>query len=235
MTEPADLAALRLLLPFYVNATLAPDQRAQIEQALAGSPKLRADLAALTRLQQQVRQHGAALAGSDDAREARLDKLLGQLPDQSRAPAPPPPRRAETPPAPSRLSDALALLTPRRWIPAAALSLAVVIGVQGAALSRTRAANAELGTQLAQMTEKYQSAAGPCEDQAKAGRIALELRDGASWAQIADLLDAEQLTIVSSGGFGTLTVTSTAKDQALTAQIARLRGQAVVASADNAR
>ena len=128
----------------------------------------------------------------------------------------------------------MALLTPGRWVPAVALSLALVVGGQGFALSRSRADNVKFGTQLAEMTEKYQSASGPCDDAAKAGRIALELRDGASWAQIAELLDAEQLTIVSSGGFGTLTVASQAKGQALADQIARLRKLAAVTSADAA-
>lgn len=233
MTQPFDPAALRLLLPFYVNGTLTPGQRAELDAALAASPALRAELAALTALQQQVREQGAALTSSDDAREARLSALVEQLPAQERA-APPPPPRYVPPPAPSRLAAALALLTPGRWVPAVALSLALVVGMQSVALSRSRSDNAQLGTQLAQMTEKYQSASGPCDDAAKAGRIALELRDGATWAQIADLLDAEQLTIVSSGGFGTLTVASQAKDQALTGQIARLRKLAAVASADPA-
>lgn len=230
MTQPFDPAALRLLLPFYVNGTLTPGQRAELDAALAASPALRAELAALTALQQQVREHGAALTSNDDAREARLSALVEQLPAQERAA--PPPLRYVPPPAPSRLAAALALLTPGRWVPAVALSLALVVGAQSVALSRSRSDNAQLGTQLAQMTEKYQSASGPCDDAAKAGRIALELRDGATWAQIADLLDAEQLTIVSSGGFGTLTVASQAKDQALTGQIARLRKLAAVASAD---
>ncbi len=233
MTQPFDLAALRLLLPFHLNGTLPSDQRAQLDAALAASPELRAELAALTVLQLQVREQGAALTGTDQAREARLAALLEQLPAQERAATPPP--RYAVPPAPSRLAAALALLTPARWVPAVALSLAVVVGVQSLALSRSRSDNAQLGTQLAQMSAQYQSASGPCADATKAGRIALELRGGATWAQISDLLDAEQLTIVNSGGFGTLTVASSAKDQALADQIARLRKLPLVTSADAAK
>lgn len=227
MTQPLDLAALRLLLPFHVNGTLTPEQRAEVDAALAASAELRAELAALQSLRSQVRQQGEALTPGAREVEAHLGALTERLAVQPRA-------RPAAAPAPRRLSAALAMLTPGRWIPAAALSLALVVGGQGFALSRSRADNAQLGTQLAEMTQKYQSASGPCDDAAKAGQIALELRDGASWAQIADMLDAEQLTIVSSGGFGTLTVASEAKGQALTEQIARLRKVAAVASADAA-
>ena len=230
MNQPADLAALRLLLPFYVNGTLASGLRAELDAVLAGSAELRAELAALEGLREQVQQQGAALTPSEAEREVRLDALTTPLPAQDRA------ARAQAQPAaapaPNRLTAALAMLTPGRWIPAVALSLAVIVGGQGVALSRSRADNAQLGTQLAEMTEKYQSASGPCDDAANPGRIALELRDGATWGQIAELLDAEQLTVVSSGGFGTLTVASAAKDQALTEQIARLRKSPLVTSAD---
>ena len=232
MNQPADLAALRLLLPFYVNGTLAPGLRAELDSALAGSAELRAELTALEGLRDQLRAQGAALTPSEAEREVRLDALTTPLPAQDRA------ARAQVrptaAPAPNRLAAALAMLTPGRWIPAVALSLAVIVGGQGVALSRSRADNAQLGTQLAEMTEKYQSASGPCDDAAKPGRIALELRDGATWAQVADLLDAEQLTVVSSGGFGTLTLASEAKGPALNEQIARLRQSPVVASADSA-
>ena len=230
MNQPADLAALRLLLPFYVNGTLAPGLRAELDAVLAGSTELRAELAALEGLREQVHQQGAALTPSEAEREVRLDALTTPLPAQDRA------ARAQAQPAaapaPNRLTAALAMLTPGRWIPAVALSLAVIVGGQGVALSRSRADNAQLGTQLAEMTEKYQSASGPCDDVAKPGRIALELRDGATWGQIAELLDAEQLTVVSSGGFGTLTVASAAKDQALSEQLVRLRKSPLVTSAD---
>ncbi len=226
MTQPADLAALRLLLPFYVNGTLDAGQRSGVDAALAKSAELRAELAALEGLRDQVRAQAAALTPGDIEREARLDALSAQLPAQDRA-APGSAPQPAAKPLRSRVSAALAMLTPGRWIPAVALSLALVIGGQGYALSRSRA-------ELAEMTDKYQSASGPCDDEAKAGRIALELRDEASWAQIADMLDAEQLTIVSSGGFGTLTVASQAKGSALTEQIARLRKLPVVTSADAA-
>lgn len=229
MTQPSDIAALRLLLPFYVNGTLAVGLRTELDAALAGSAELRAELAALKDLRDQVREQGAALTPSDSERDVRLDAVAVRLPQ-------PPPVQPSPPPEPlrSRVSAALAMLTPGRWIPAVALSLTLVIGGQSVALSRSRADNAQLGTQLAEMTEKYQSASGPCDDAAKAGRIAVELRDGANWGQIVELLDAEQLTIVSSGGFGTLTMASEAKGQALTDQIARLRKAATVASADAA-
>ena len=231
MTDQTGFNDLRLLLPFYVNGTLDVARRTELDAALAASSELRAELAAVHAVQQQVRQSTAAAGpGSADETEVRLARLMNRLPAQPQAQAP-------TPRTSGRLglSAALAFLTPRRWVPAVALSLAAIIGFQAAALSRVHARNDQLATQLAQITQKYQSAAGPCQDQAGSGRIAAELADGAAWAQIAELLDTEQLTIVDSGGFGTLTLASKLKDQALSDQIARLGKSALVTSAAVAR
>ena len=231
MTDQTGFNDLRLLLPFYVNGTLDVARRTELDAALAASSELRAELAAVQAVQQQVRQSTAAAGpGSADETEVRLARLMNRLPAQPQAQAP-------TPRTSGRLglSAALAFLTPRRWVPAVALSLAAIIGFQAAALSRVHARNDQLGTQLAQITQKYQSAAGPCQDQAGSGQIAAELADGAAWAQIAELLDTEQLTIVDSGGFGTLTLASKLKDQALSDQIARLGKSALVTSAAVAR
>ena len=232
MTDPTGFNDLRLLLPFYINGTLDSVRRTELDAALAASSELRAELAAVQAVQQQVRQSpAAALPGSADETEARLSRLMDRLPAQPRAQ--PPTARASS--GRLDLSAALAFLTPRRWVPAVALSLAAIIGFQAAALSRAHARNDQLGTQLAQITQKYQSASGPCQDQAGSGRIAVELADGAAWAQIAALLDTEQLTIADSGGFGTLTLASKLKDQALSDQIARLGKSALVTSAAVAR
>ena len=236
MTDPTGFNDLRLLLPFYINGTLDSVRRTELDAALAASSELRAELAAVQAVQQQVRQSpAAALPGSADETEARLSRLMDRLPAQlpAQPPAQPPTARAAS--GRLDLSAALAFLTPRRWVPAVALSLAAIIGFQAAALSRAHARNDQLGTQLAQITQKYQSASGPCQDQAGSGRIAVELADGAAWAQIAALLDTEQLTIADSGGFGTLTLASKLKDQALSDQIARLGKSALVTSAAVAR
>ena len=232
MTDQTGFNDLRLLLPFYINGTLDSARRTELDAALAASSELRAELAAVQAVQQQVRQSpAAALPGSADETEARLSRLMDRLPAQP--PAQPPTARASS--GRLDLSAALAFLTPRRWVPAVALSLAAIIGFQAAALSRAHARNDQLGTQLAQITQKYQSASGPCQDQAGSGRIAVELADGAAWAQIAALLDTEQLTIADSGGFGTLTLASKLNDQALSDQIVRLGKSALVTSAAAAR
>ena len=86
--------------------------------------------------------------------------------------------------------------------------------------------------EIAKLEEKFQSAGGPCEEQAKDGLIILELKEGAAWSAVADLLDTEQLRIVDSGGFGTLTVASKAAPGDLAAQVAKLKASPLVQSAD---
>ena len=228
MTSSAQFDELRLLLPFYANGTLDDARRVEVEAALTASAELRRELDVVRGLHEQVQLGGAALA-ADDARtdahaEERLSAVMERLP-QPPGSSPLPGSRT------SRLSAALAFLTPRRWVPAVALSLVAVVGAQAVALNRSNARSDDLGRQLSDMTEKYQSASGPCEDKAAAGRIALEIKDSANWAAVADLLDSEKLTITDSGGFGTLTVASEAKGAALNAQIARLGQSAVVTSA----
>lgn len=223
MTNPPEAGDLRLLLPFYANGTLDPLRRAELDTALAASPALRAELAAITEVQAQVRKGGAALQAGSGVDEQRLAGLIDRLPDQAMPAAAPPPKTA--------VSAALAFLTPKRWAPVVAFSLTLVVGGQSLALSHSNARNSQLGAQVAILTEKYQSASGPCEDRAIAGGIALELRDDAGWAEVAALLDAEQLSIVRSGGFGTLTLASKARGAALAAQIARLAKSPLVASA----
>lgn len=224
MTRSAQFDELRLLLPFYANGTLDEARRAELEAALAASAELRQELDAVRGLHDQVQQGGAALAADDASTDQRLSTVMARLPQPHGSP---PPQESRT----SRLSAALAFLTPRRWVPAVALSLVAVVSAQAVALDRSHARSDDLARQLTDMTEKYQSASGPCEDKAAAGRIALEIKDSANWAAVADLLDNEKLTIIDSGGFGTLTVASEAKGAALDAQIARLGQSAVVSSA----
>lgn len=233
MTGSSEFDDLESQLPFYVNGTIDADSRAAIDAALPHSPELRAALADVTALQQQVKTAGSTIADDNGESEQRLEALMARLPQQdARATAPRPA------PASARrmgLAAALSMLSPKRWVPAVALSLAVAVGVQGVALSKSFGRNAELTDQLAQMTQNYQSASGPCENRAVAGQIALELKDSANWSQIADLLDAEQLVIVDSGGFGTLTVASAETGAAFTAQIARLSKAPLVSSAAAAK
>lgn len=222
MTDRDDYAELERLLPFYVNATLDPAQRARVDAALAGSPALRAALAEEAALQARFNTATEeALAGSEAGFEARQTALAARL----RSPAAPAaPLRA----APNVLAVALAFLDPRRWHPAVALSLAAMVPLQGAVIA------GQSGRITGLKDQNFQLASGPCEDRPLAGAVQLELADGAKWQDVAALLDTEDLSIAKSGQFGTLTVKTGQQGAELTALIARLRKSPLVASVETA-
>ena len=227
MTDYPPPDALHMLLPFYVNGTLDPVQRGLVDAALARSSELRAELAEVAALGARLKKGGAeALTGRDET-DQRLSALLARLPEPPAAPVAQPERM--------RLAAALAFLAPRRWAPAVGLSLVAALGMMGVLLHNSNDRTGRLERQLAQAEEKYRSASGPCETRPVAGRISLELQDGARWSQVSDLLDTERLTIVDSGGLGTLTVATAAKGEALDALVLRLRASPLVFSADVAK
>jgi hypothetical protein len=224
MTDRDDYADLERLLPFYVNGTLDPAQRAQVDLELAGSAPLRAALAEETANQARVvAATEETLAASAGGLEARHATLAARLPEPTV-----PPRVAPLAARPDRFAAALAFLNPRRWHPAVALSLALLIPLQGAVIA------SQAGKLDALRDENFQLASGPCEDRPLAGAVQLELADGAKWQEIAALLDAEQLSIAKSGQFGTLTVKTGKQGAELTALLARLRKSPLVASAEAA-
>lgn len=224
MTDRDDYAELERLLPFYVNGTLNPSQRAQVELALAGSAPLR------TALAEEAANQARVIAATDEALAAsaagvgvRHAALASRLPETA-APA----RQAPAAGQSDRLISILAFLNPRRWHPAVALSLALLIPLQGAVIA------SQSGKLNALRDENFQLASGPCEDRPLAGAVQLELAETANWQAVAALLDAEELRIAKSGQFGTLTVKTGQQGAALTALIARLRKSPLVASVEPA-
>jgi hypothetical protein len=220
MIERDDYAEFERLLPFYVNGTIAPDAQVRLEAALAASAPLRAALEEERLIQAQVIAGvESELAESEAGSEARSAMLHLRLERPT----------AVTPtPVSGGLAAALSFLNPRRWHPAVALSLAAALPLQGWLI----AGKNDLIGQL--RNENFQLASGPCEDRPLAGAVQLELADGAKWAEVAALLDAEGLSIAKSGDFGVLTVKTGKQGAELAALIVRLKASALVASAEPA-
>jgi hypothetical protein len=220
MTERDDYAELERLLPFYINGTIEPAARLRLDAALAGSAPLRAALEE-ERLNQAhlvagVESELAAAEAGSGARNAKLHLRLGE------------PARAAPAPAGGGLIAALGFLNPRRWHPAVALSLAAALPLQGWLIAGKNDVIGQL------RNENFELASGPCEDRPKAGAVQLELADGAKWADVAALLDTENLSIAKSGDFGVLTVKTGKQGAELAALIVRLKASALVASAEPA-
>ncbi|MET0274441.1 MAG: hypothetical protein ABW360_15750 [Phenylobacterium sp.] len=75
----ADRSDLALLLPFYANGTLPPEERAAVNAALARDPELRAELVLVREVQAMVRGAGGALGVAPAVTTQRLWALLARL------------------------------------------------------------------------------------------------------------------------------------------------------------
>jgi hypothetical protein len=225
MTQPHDPDALARLLPFYVNGTLDPADRAALESALESSADLREALRAEEQLQARHREGlEAVLSASEPGFESREAALAARLvPPPAPATAP----QAASAPA-SGLLASLAFLNPRRWHPAMALCLIVAVPAQAAVI-------VSQGGKIALLQdENFQLASGPCDDRPPAGAIQLELAETAQWKDVAALLDDEELSIARSGGLGMLTIKTGREGLQFKALIERLRASPLVASAEPA-
>ena len=225
MTQSHDPDALARLLPFYVNGTLDPADRAALDSALESSADLREALSAEQHLQARHREGlDAVLSASEPGFESREAALAAQL-----VPPPAPAPQLEPTPAPaSGLLASLAFLNPRRWHPAMALCLLVAVPAQAAVI-------VSQGGKIALLQdENFQLASGPCDDRPPAGAIQLELTETAQWKDVAALLDDEELSIARSGGLGVLTIKTGREGLQFKALIERLRASPLVASAEPA-
>lgn len=231
MTAPTDPDALAKLLPFYVNGTIGPADRAGLETALAGSAALRAALREEEQLQARHREAvEAVLTESEPGFEGRQAALAEQLQSEAApvAAAAIPQSTPQSTPQSSSLFASLAFLNPRRWHPAMALCLLVAVPAQAAVIATQTGKIAWL------QDENFQLASGPCDDRPPAGAIQLELAETAPWKDVAAMLDDEELSIARSGGLGVLTLKTGREGLQFKALIERLRASPLVASADPA-
>ena len=169
----------------------------------------------------------------NDKGEERLATLLSQVSDQPKTAVP---QMAISPAPREGLGKLLGFLSPKRWHPLVALSLAVALPAQAAVISGLNTAKKEAAQQMAALEKKvgaleFQLASGPGGD-ATQGAIMIQLNDGATWTAVDALLSAESLSIVNGPSDGALTLSSAAKGAELEAQIARLKASSVIASAD---
>lgn len=218
MTTPDDMQELIELLPFYVNGTLAPDMRAQIEAALPTSALLRDALSQERALQNRVvAGTEEILEQSEPHYEAREAGVMAQTASPARAIP-----QTET----KGLSAALSFLNPRRWSPAVALTLALAIPVQAAVIA------SQAGNIARLEKENFELASGPCDDRDRNGGIVIILKEEAEWKAVTQLLDAESLTIINSGAFGVLTVRGDKTGAEREVVIKRLKLSPVIDSAE---
>jgi anti-sigma factor RsiW len=180
------------LIPFYVNGTLAPADRARIDAALATSAALRAELEAEQALAVEVRSSGREWLPGEAETEARLATMQAQLEAAEQ-----PKRMAENP----HRASLLAMLHPRNWHPAVALALAVAVAAQGAwIVSKSR-------------QESYQVAGGGDGGQtANTARLVVRIKPEASWGEVEALLDRLDLQVVSGPDDGRLILRPARRD-----------------------
>jgi hypothetical protein len=236
MIEDPEYQALSQLLPFYVNGTLGAEECAQIDAALAASPALCEELAVLGRLAQGVKTGGRELAQGDDQRAHRVGLTLAQVGAARRLVK----AKVAVMASPSEgLASLLSFLHPKRWHPAVALTLAIAAIAQAGIIANLSGENAQGSSKIAALEKRldeveFQLASGPGGDDVRKASIMVQPKATVSWAEFETLLAGEGLTIVSGPSDGTLMLSGTAKDAALTAQIVRLRASSLIEAADPA-
>jgi hypothetical protein len=224
MISPEEMKAIEELLPFYVNGTISNANRARVDAALAESAALREALQQEHALKEHVVDGvNASIEQSDEVLAAREALLVARTKVASQ-----PLAAIGSNSQPSGMMKALAFLNPKRWHPAVSLGLAATITAQAGIIA------GQSGTIAALEEENYRLASGPCEDEQKAGRFLIEVKDGTPYEALASLLEKEGLTISKSGDFGVLTLQSDKKGEELSAQLDRLRKSPLISSAEPA-
>jgi hypothetical protein len=219
MIGPEEREELIQLLPFYVNDTLDAADRKRIDTALVHSAELRDALKQETALKRRIVTGMDNITEQSPEHEAARGAMLN-----ARASAATRPETVKS----SALANALSMLSPKRWHPAIALSLALAVPALAGAV-------ANQSNEIARLeAENFRLASGPCEDESAPGRLLIEVKDDARFDRVAELLASEELEIIRSGDFGTLTVKTKKAGADLTAQLERLRATAIIASAEPA-
>jgi hypothetical protein len=231
----SDHDELKLLLPFYVNGTLKAKDCARIDQGLATSAELRKELDDLNSLAQVVREGGQAMAQEQSNADAQMGRLMNdpRMAEKAQEPV----RFATLPSAPSA-SGMLSFLNPKNWHPAVSLALAAAAVAQAGWLMDMSGDQKASGEQIAQLEKKvgdleYQLASGP-DGGAQTADILVQVKSGASWQALSDLLSNEGLTIVNGPSDNTLSLSSELDGAALDAVIARLRASGLIEKVDKA-
>jgi hypothetical protein len=228
--EDEDLAKL---LPFYVNGTLSAADCARVDAALAVSVDLRSELSTHNMLAQIVKAGGTGLTIEQGNTEDNLATVMAQLPPKTRDVKS---AFAQQPAQREGLASVLSFLNPKNWHPAVALGLALAVAVQAGVIGGLGSSNKHSAAQIAALEKQktdleFQLASGPGGEQ-KVGSIMIQIKDGASWEAVADLLTEEGLSIVDGPSDGAITLSSVAKGAELDAQINRLKSSPLVSAAD---
>jgi hypothetical protein len=236
MPDDTEYSRMSQLLPFYVNGTLDASKCTQVDAVLATSPKLRDELAVIGRLAQGVKAGGRELTQDIEGSADRIATRLSQggvsntseskpavLGGQSRA----------------GLADMLAFLNPKSWHPAVALTLAIAAVAQGLVIGNLSGDKAEGTSQIASLEKRlhdaeFQLASGPDGGANRAASFIVQISPQASWVELEKLLADEGLIIVGGPSDNALMLSSDAKDDALAAQIVRLKASPVFAAVDKA-
>jgi anti-sigma-K factor RskA len=191
-TEP-ELDEIAMLLPFYVNGTLGPVQRAQVDAAMATNPTLQAELGDIRTLQGLVHQGAKQIeAQLQPTSTARLEKLL----DQIEADAPRVNTRHTAPPRAPERQNFWSSLFSFRWQPAFAIAAAALILVQSGTIGYLASRDTP---------SSYGTLSGSGTDIRKV-TLFLQIEMDAKWADVTDMLNREGLTIVSGPVDGSIGV-----------------------------
>lgn len=213
--EQDDRSGAAHLLPFYVNGTLPPADRARVEAALASDPDLRAELEAVSKIAALVREGGADFTGSaDDASPDRLNGLLSLIEAKDAAS---PPVQASARRVRRAAGGAGRAKTPQTlWRRAFAAAAAVAVVQAGV-----------IGYQMSPRGD-YESLSGPpTPAPVKTPRLLLRLSPDARWGDVQAFLSSHHLTIVG-GPRGAVIEVALGADATLEAELEALRASPLV-------
>jgi anti-sigma factor RsiW len=207
------------LLPAYVNGTLAPVQRAQLQSALAGSADLRAELAEIEAISSLVKA-GPVSNPSPVNIDARLNRLLAQTQTMAQ-------ERPIVSAEPSLWQKCMNWLATPSLRPAYAMALIALVAIQGGVLTQV----------LRQPSSTYGTLSGGTEKQTTKPQILIQFKDDTSVNDVSALLTKEGLRMV--GGPVEDSFELAAKDtafspEALDACLIRLKASPLVSFAEKA-
>jgi len=173
-------SALMLLIPFYLNGTIGPEDRERLEAGLATDPNLRAELEAARAVAALVREGGEALTRTDDDTTARLRGLLARLPARNNV---------------FRLPRAAPFVFRPRVSLRAALAACVAIVVVETGV---------MGWQTLGNRPAYVALQGAATPAPSPARLIVTVAPGATWSEVEHMLSSRRLRIVDGPRNGSL-------------------------------